>query len=202
MKAVARPSSGFTLLELLVAVALFAIASALAYGGLRAIVKAQEQEVAFKSRLARLQFAMGLLERDVSSAARRGIRDGYGVPHPAFEGEGQKLELTRHGLGNALALPRAEMERVAWVKRDSRLLRVRWPVLDRAPGTKPIEDELLDGVDRIEWVYLDARGKPLRQWPPTQTDAQVFPRAVELTLDVQGFGELRRVLELPLEPPP
>ncbi|MCB1568600.1 MAG: prepilin-type N-terminal cleavage/methylation domain-containing protein, partial [Xanthomonadales bacterium] len=43
MKAVARPSSGFSLLELLVAVALFAIASALAYGGLRAIVKAQEQ---------------------------------------------------------------------------------------------------------------------------------------------------------------
>lgn len=202
MKAVARPSSGFTLLELLVAVALFAIASALAYGGLRAIVKAQEQEVAFKSRLARLQFAMGLLERDVSSAARRGIRDGYGVPHPAFEGEGQKLELTRHGLGNALALPRAEMERVAWVKRDSRLLRVRWSTLDRAPGTNPIEDELLDGVDRIEWAYLDARSKSHRQWPPTQGDAQVFPRAVELTLDVQGFGELRRVLELPLEPSP
>lgn len=194
-----RAAAGFSLLELLVAVALFAVASAVAYGGLRAIVKAQEQEVAFKTRLGRLQFAIGLLERDVASAARRGIRDNYGAPHPPLEGESQRLELSRHGLGNALALPRAEIERVAWIKRDDRLLRLRWSTLDRAPGAQAIEDELLDGIERLEWVYLDAQGKSLRQWPPGQGETQVFPRAVQITLDVQGFGELRRVMELPSE---
>ena len=193
---------GFSLLEVLLAVVLFALASALAYGGLRSIVSAQSQEMEFKSRLGQLQFAIGLIERDVASAARRGVRDNHGAPLPAFDGGGQRLELTRFGLANALMLPRAELERVAYLKRDDRLLRLRWPTLDRAPGAQAIEDELLDGVDRMDLVFLDTQGREHRQWPPQRGVAEVLPRAVRLTLDVRGFGEIRRVLELPWEPNP
>lgn len=193
---------GFTLLEMLVAVVLFAIASALAYGGLRSIVQAQEQGRHAKAELGRLQFAVSLIERDITSAARRGIRDGYGVPRPALEGEGQRIELTRHGYANVLALPRAELERVAYQRRDGQLLRLRWPVLDRAPGTRPIEDELLEGVSRMELVYLDGHRREHRQWPPPQGVTDTLPRAIRLTLELEQFGEIHRVLELPQEPPP
>ena len=192
---------GFTLLEMLVAVLLFAIASALAYGGLRSIVQAQEQSSQAKAQLGRLQFAVSLIERDITSAARRGIRDGYGVPRPALEGEGQRIELTRHGYANVLALPRAELERVAYQRRDGQLLRLRWPVLDRSPGTRPVEDELLEGVTRMEVVYLDGQGREHRQWPPPHGVSETLPRAVRLTLELEDFGEIRRVLELPQEPP-
>src|SRR5690606_27761493 len=99
---------GFTLLEMLVAVVLFAIASALAYGGLRGIVRAQEQGIEAKAQLGRLQFAVSLIERDIASAARRGVRDAYGAPRPVLEGASQRIELTRHGYANVLALPRAQ----------------------------------------------------------------------------------------------
>ena len=191
---------GFTLLEVLVAVAVFAVASALAYGGLRGIVAAQAQGNEAKAQLGRLQFAVGLIERDIASAARRGVRDAYGVPRPALEGEVQRIELTRYGHANALALPRAELERVAYLRREDRLLRLRWPSLDSAPGTRPVEDELLEGVDGFELVYLDAQGREHRQWPPPRGVTQTLPRAIRVTLDVQGFGEIRRVLELPQEP--
>ncbi len=193
---------GFTLLEVLVAVLLFAIAAALAYGGLRGIVAAQAQGNEAKARLGRLQFAVSLIERDVASAARRGVRDAYGVPRPALEGEAQRIELTRYGHANALALPRAEMERVSYLRREDRLLRLRWPSLDHAPGARAAEDELLDGVDALDIVYLDAQGREHRQWPPTRGAAEILPRAIRVTMDVQGFGEIRRVLELPQEPPP
>lgn len=192
---------GFSLLEVLVAVVLFAIASALAYGGLRSIVQAQAQSVDAKAQLARLQFAVGLFERDIASAAPRGVRDAYGVPRPPLEGDGQRVELTRYGHANVLALPRAELERVAYLRRDDRLLRLRWPVLDRAPGTQAIEDELLDGVGRMDVVYLDESGREHRQWPPPRSVTQALPRAVRLTLEVDGLGDIRRVLELPQELP-
>lgn len=191
---------GFSLLEVLLAVVLFALASVLAYGGLRSIVSAQSQEMEAKSRLGRLQFAIGLIERDVASAARRGVRDTHGAPLPAFEGGGQRFELTRFGLANALMLPRAELERVAYLRRDDQLLRLRWSTLDRAPGARAIEDELLDGVDRMELVFLDAQGREHRQWPPQRGVTDVLPQALRLTLDVRGFGSIRRVLELPSEP--
>lgn len=193
---------GFTLLEVLVAVAVFAVASALAYGGLRGIVAAQAQGNEAKARLGRLQFAVSLIERDIASAARRGVRDAYGAPRPALEGEAARIELTRYGHANALALPRAEMERVSYLRRENRLLRLRWPSLDRAPGAHPVEDELLDGLDGLEIVYLDAQGREHRQWPPTRGSTEILPRAIRMTLDAQGFGDIHRVLELPQEPPP
>lgn len=199
-----RPHSrqhGFTLLEVLVAVLLFAVASALAYGGLRGIVRAQEQGAAAKAQLGKLQFAVSLIERDVVSAAPRSVRDAYGAPRPVLEGESQRLELTRYGHANVLALPRAEMERVAYLRRDDQLLRLRWPVLDRAPGTQAVEDELLDGVSRMEVVYLDAQGREHRQWPPPRGVSETLPRALRITLEVDGFGEIHRVLELPQELP-
>ena len=121
---------GFTLLEVLVAVALFAIAAVLAYGGLRGIVAAQAQGNEAKAQLGRLQFAIGLIERDIASASRRGVRDAFGVPRPALEGEPLRIELTRYGHANVLALPRAEMERVSYLRREERLLRLRFHHLE------------------------------------------------------------------------
>ncbi len=193
---------GFSLLEMLVAVALFAVASALAWGGLRTLLQAQEQSAQATARLGRLQFAIGLIERDVTAAARRGVRDAYGGMRMAFEGTTQRMELTRYGHANPLALPRAELERVAWTRRDGDLVRQRWPVLDRAAGTRPVEDALLDGVDALGLVFLDERGREHHQWPPPNGASGVLPRALRLTLEVEGFGEIERVLELPAEPAP
>lgn len=188
---------GFSLLEMLLAVLLFALAMALAYGGLQALVRASGQAEASAERLGRLQFAIGLIERDLNAVARRAIRDNYGSPRPEFEGGAQRLEFTRYGHANALARPRAELERVAWLQRADALHRLHWPVLDRAPGTQPSDDLLLQGVKRFDLIYLDAGGREFRQWPPPRAEAGHLPRALRLSLDVDGFGEIRRVLELP-----
>ena len=111
----------------------------------------------------------------------------------------QNTRTSASTVANTLALPRAELERVAWLVRDGVLLRQRWTVLDRAPASRPVEDELLDEVQSFELVFLDAQGREHRQWPPARGEFGVFPRGLRITLDVEGFGEIRRVLELPLE---
>lgn len=197
-----NPAKGFTLLEMLVAVAIFALASALAYGGLDALLRARRQLDDTQDRLGRIQFALGLLERDVRGLAPRPVRDGYGAPLAALQGARERLELTRGGYANTLALPRAELERVAWRVVDGTLQRGRWAVLDRTAGSTPHEDELVDRVESANFRYLDAAGRELPQWPPPQGSNVQAPRAVIVSLVFEDLGEIRRVLELPVERAP
>lgn len=196
-----RTERGFTLVEMLVAVAVFAVASALAFGGLSALARARAELETSNTRLGRLQFTIGLIERDVRSIAARGVREGYGAARPALDGTRDRLELTRHGYANALALPRAELERVRWVLQRGSVQRQRFAVLDRTPGTLPVEDALLDGVERLEFRYLADDGRELAQWPPPRAADDRPPRAVLVVLTLSGFGEIRRLLELPEQTP-
>jgi general secretion pathway protein J len=197
-----RAARGFTLVEMLVAVAIFAIASALAYGGLSALTRARSQLDAQNERLGRLQFAFGLIERDLRSAVARGVRDGYGSPLPPLIGTRERIELSRQGQANALALPRAGIERVGYRLDGAILRRDRYLVLDRVPGSLPLSDELLDRVESLEWRYLAADGRELPQWPAPRAATDAPPRAVLLTVQLEDFGEIRRVLELPEEARP
>lgn len=189
---------GFTLVELLVAVAIFAVACGLAYGGLATVVSARAQIDAANTRLGKLQFAVGLIERDVRSVAERPVRDNQGGDRPVLDGRADGIELTRFGAANALGLTRAELERVGYrLASDGRLQRLRYLVLDRAPGSQPDIADLLDGVDRFELRYRGADGRELRQWPPPRDDADAMPRAVEVRIVAADIGEIRRLLEVP-----
>ncbi|MGQ0800533.1 MAG: type II secretion system minor pseudopilin GspJ [Pseudomarimonas sp.] len=189
---------GFTLIEVLVAVAIFALAAGLAVGGMNAITRARVQLDGDLARLADLQFAIGLIERDLRGIAIRPVREGYGPPKPALSGGLEALELSRYGAVGALAQSQSDIARIGYQLDGKRLLRLYYPVLDRSPGALPTIDPLLDQVERIEWRYIGARGAPASaQWPPPRA-GDGLPRAVELRLQLSDYGEIRRVFELPL----
>lgn len=192
---------GFTLVEMLVAVAIFAVASALAYGGLSTLVDARAQIDAGNERLGRLQFAIGLIERDIRSIADRSVRENYGSDRPVLDGQPGRVELTRFGHANALGLTRAELERVGYQLVDGELLRHRFAVLDRAPGSLPDDTVLLEDIERFELRYLAQDGRELRQWPPPRDTGEALPRAIEVRIAGEAIGEIRRLLELPQGPP-
>lgn len=188
---------GFTLVEMLVAIAIFAVASALAYGGLTTLVDARAQVDARNTRLGELQFAVGLIERDLRSIAERPVRENDGGERPALDGQPASIELTRFGAANSLGQVRAELERVGYRVEDGTLQRRRYAVLDRAPSSLPDDADLLDDITRFELRYRAADGRELRQWPPPRGDADGMPLAVEVRIAGEDFGEIRRLLELP-----
>jgi len=189
---------GFTLLELLVAITLFAVVAVLAWGGLQGLARGSAQLDEAGTRLAAVQRGLDLLVRDLRQAVPRPVRDGDGRPLPALAGERGRIELTRGGHGNALAMPRATLERAGWRAREQRLERLHWPTLDRAGGSQPVVDPLLDGVRSLELRYRDARGREHDRWPPPRSgDAAALPRAVEVRIALDDLGELVRLVELP-----
>ena len=98
---------GFSLLEVLVAVALFALAMGLAYGGLDAVVRGRAQLAGSAQALADLQRSVGLLERDLRAAQPRSVRTGDLRRLPALVIDSDGIELTRAGHANRLAQSRA-----------------------------------------------------------------------------------------------
>ena len=111
------PQRGFTLLELLVAMAIFAIMAAAAYSSLRSILYTEAAVEAEARRLGQVQMAFFLMERDIGQILPRGIRDEYDEEQsPLQSGKllGDLLIFTRTGWDNPLGLPRSNLQRLAY----------------------------------------------------------------------------------------
>lgn len=199
--------SGFTLLELLVAMGIFAIIGVMALGGLNTIVNqgtlAGEQD----TRLAGLQRAMRLIRQDIGAADPRYVRDELGNQREApfiADGRGDYLvRLTRSGWANPAQLPyRGTLQRVQYRLEDGKLFRDYWPVLDRVLGEEPRTEELLTGVEDVKFLFLDTQGGKQQwaeQWPPVDRTTAVAagrPAGVQVTLKLKDWGEIEALIEV------
>ena len=190
-------SRGFTLVEVLVAVAIFATMSALAWGGLNAVIRARETLLAEQEDFAHTQRMVSALERDLASAVPRSVRGNYGEPIAAMIGDTDHVEFTRAGFANPLAEVRSSLERVVYEVDAKALKRGRYAVLDRAPGSIALFDTLRDRVTSFRLRYLDKDGRWLDHWPPRDPpQLAALPRAVEFRIDLTSSGEITRLIEL------
>ena len=204
---------GFSLVELLVAVAVFATMAALAYGGLDSVARTRaelgRQQDAFRD----LMRGFGLIERDLRQAIARPVRGSYGEQLPAMVGSSGHIEFTRTGFANPRAEPRSNLERVLYELDDAALKRGTYPALDRAPATTPTIATLRSNVDTFRLRYLDSNNRWGDTWPPLGEAAAgapdpltQLPRAVEFRIGTRDYGEVTGVVELvsswPSQAPP
>ena len=188
---------GFSLIELLVALAVFSIVAALAYGGLNSIARTRgelaKQEDAFRD----LMRAVTTLDRDLRQAVARPVLGSFGQALPAFTGTAAGVEFTRLGFANPQAEARPNLERVLYELDAGALRRGNYPVLDRAPNTVPQITTLRAGVTDFRLRYLDPSNRWFDVWPPPPpTISSLLPRAVEWHLQTRDYGQIVRVIEL------
>ena len=193
----------FSLIELLVALGVFAALAAAAYGGLSAIARTRGLLAERQDRFAAVVRAVTMLERDLRQATSRPVRgNARGEELPALTGAADRIEMTRLGFANPRAEPRSNLERVAYAVNARRLVRARYAVLDRAPDSVPATTTLLADASGLRFRYLGADGIWRDAWPPADSPSGspatsvLLPRAVEFRLDVADAGELRRIVEL------
>lgn len=196
-----RQAHGFTLYEMLIAVAMVGLLASFAYQGFDQVARAATQQDASNARLAAVQRSLGLLASDLEQAQARPVREGYhGSLEPALRGDGGAtlpLEFTRAGWRNPGDANRGPMQRVAYAIVDGELIRSAWRVLDRAPDSLASRRVLLAGVSALELEFLVGDGW-VPSWPPAgeETAASELPRAVRVAFTVEGEGRVERVVEL------
>ena len=199
-----RFAGGFTLLELLIALAIFGLLSVMSYGGLRSVMDQQAATEAAADRLGELQKIYLLLQRDLEQAVPRAIRGEYGDVLPALEGS-EVLQFTRGGWSNPLGRPRSDLQRVGYAFEDEELVRYTWQVLDRAQDTLPDRRPLTSAIRDMSIRYLPPNGEWLDNWPDQDDEADPgtgpsttrLPRVVEVSLDHEHYGELVWLFRLP-----
>lgn len=194
MNGLPAKARGFTLLEVLVALAVFAVAALMAYRGLGTVLAGRAQTEAAAVELAGLQTAFLLLERDLAVALPRPVRDELGGVREALRGapdSGPVLEFTRATLGGP---GQAGVQRVGYRLERGRLLRLTWPVLDRAPRTEPYAAPLLEEVNAVGLRFL-GKERWESAWPPIGAPS-ALPRAVEVVLTLSSGATVRRLLRV------
>jgi general secretion pathway protein J len=203
---------GFTLIELMVAVFITGILFAIGYGAVNQAIKNREGLEQQQERLIAIQTTMRTIAQDVNQLALRPIRDPSGNDWlPVLRATGSNsqeiAELTRAGWANPAGVQRPSLQRVVYLFEDNTLRREYWPVLDPLLSTEPIKKDLCPHVKSVTFRYMDVTRQWRDTWPPatavvnspgnTQINLRQRPIAVEVTIELQDWGKVVRVLEVP-----
>jgi general secretion pathway protein J len=210
------PKSGFTLVEVLIAMAITAFVSVLSYQTLSTALAGIESARTESERLHEINRAFTVLSRDVRQMTNRPVRDEFGQMASAVSGgelARDPLRLTRSGWHNSTGAPRSTLQRVAYRLEEDKLLRLSYPVLDRTTAIEPTETVLIDGVEVFELRFLPSvnalevdRNQVIdrRFWQENWVADVGFtdkiidpPAAIEVRVILSDWGELERLYVMP-----
>jgi len=194
---------GFTLIEVMVAMAVFGVMSLLAYLSLGQTLANADMLTERMDRLQSVQRTISYLSSELLQAAPRPVRVELGnAPVAALKsslGSEFSLQLTHGGWPNPAGVPRSTLQRTAYRIEDGELIRYHWNVLDRTVNNLPVTTVMLDDVDSLAFRFLDVKNEWVGQWPPLTAQAGSgtnLPRAVEIVLVLPDEGEITRMVEV------
>ncbi|HEX7028443.1 MAG TPA: type II secretion system minor pseudopilin GspJ, partial [Gammaproteobacteria bacterium] len=184
-------------MELLIAIAVFAVLGAMSYGGLNAVLKTRGRTIEADNRLHNLQISLMLIQRDLQHIVNEPSRDEFGDLHPPITTEftdDRLIEFSRMGWNNPTGQLRSTFQRVAYSFEDNTLFRHYWPHFHRGPQEKSIRAELLDGLEEVSFRYMDKQESWHEDWPPLNTNIAELPHLIEIVLVLENGDEITRLL--------
>lgn len=191
---------GFTLIELLVALFVSAVMFAIGYGALTEASRHRATLAQTQGDLGALQRTIRVMTDDLAQLHPRPIRDELGrtlAPALVAEpGTPAPIAFTRGGRAPISSHSRSSLQRVEYVLESGQVVRIAWSVLDRAQSTSASRRVLMKGVSALSFRYLGLDGQWRADWPVDEL-GRTRPRAIEIILDTERYGNIRRLIEVP-----
>jgi general secretion pathway protein J len=184
---------GFTLLEVLLAIAIVAIIATLGYRAVSALSESETKLAAEATRWRTLDLFFARLEADLRQAMPRPARLSAAL-QPAWLGNADAvgnsvLEFSRAGPEFMLE-PGSAGQRLAYRLRNGAVEVLYWASYDRPRGVDPTPYALLDGVTRFQLAYLTQSGVWADTWPLAGESA--LPRAVKVDVTLASGEVIER----------
>jgi general secretion pathway protein J len=189
--------SGFTLVELMIALAILALVAVLGYRALASLADSEAQLTAEAQHWRDLDALFTRIEADMRDALPRDVRTDGGT-EPAWvgvvDGVGNAdLRFSRAGPEFAVE-PGSAGQRIGYRLRNGAVEVLYWPRLDQPSSAAPKAYALATGIGAFRVEYLDARGSWRERWPSPRESA--VPRAVRVSLTFASGEEIERWLAL------
>lgn len=193
---------GFTLLEILIALSIFAILATMTSSIMFYAFNTRTKVNAQADRLNALQVATILMQRDIEQINNRPVRGNEMRLFPNFVGNLDYVEFTRNGFINPQALEkRSTLKRIALKCEQGQLIRRSWLSLDTS-DRKQFEDKvLLDNVTKCSFNFLNKNLQTLTEWrqgtnAPTSSE-ETLPKAVQLDITLNDWGNMNLLFIIP-----
>lgn len=214
-----RQQSGLTLLEVLIAISIFALIGVASFQVLTSVIQTQKVGEQHSAQLGAFQKALTVIDRDLQQFVDRPVRRGQDnavlvEPSLSIQTGDYPLELTRGGWANPLLIPRSALQRVAYTigehpqakdpdsvfygDEQIYLLRYFWPGLDLDDDVEPLVQALLPGVEELQIALLTNKGL-YTQWPPknqVSTSKLPEPKALEFSFYSSELGMISRAYKI------
>lgn len=189
---------GFTLVEVLVAVAILAIVALIAWRATAAMTDSEARLAGETARWRQLDALLARMEADMREAIPRGVRHGAGVEPawyviPEDSAGNSALAFTRAG-PDAVDEPGSGGQRVGYRLRDGRIEVLYWPRPDNSATKAPATYPLVDGVARFRILQLGADALWSDRWPLATSTA--MPRGVRVEIVLADGSAIERWLAL------
>ncbi|QSX33512.1 type II secretion system minor pseudopilin GspJ [Shewanella avicenniae] len=193
-------NSGFTLLEMLVAIGIFAMLGLAANAVLQTVIKDDEVTQDFAQQLKNLQQGFGAIERDIGQMVARKPRTAQGgrattviqSGKEMLDSESEAIVFFRLGwLNPGGILPRGSLQSVAYVVKEGQLQRWFYPYPEPEQGAEPIKTVLMDKVLSVKYAFnIDGKWQQGGSYDK-------LPDAVSIEVELQDRGVIMRKFLLP-----
>ncbi|MDG1752894.1 MAG: type II secretion system minor pseudopilin GspJ [Thalassotalea sp.] len=188
-------SSGFTLIEVLLAIAIFAMISLASFSVFDGVIQSERFSNEKMQRLNDIQRAWLVIERDYLQIAQRSMRIEGEAPlenfihteNASFSSSDAGIAFVRHGWTNpGLLIPRSDLQSVAYRVYENTLERLHFNFVDAVNGEEPKIRKLIEQVTafNLEYFYKN-------KWQNTLINNQL-PQAIKLIIETQDIGIIER----------
>ncbi|WP_254592203.1 type II secretion system minor pseudopilin GspJ [Acinetobacter bouvetii] len=184
---------GFTLVELLVAIAIFAVLSALGWKVFDYMIKVKDRNAEHELQLGQLQEAYQQILRDTVQAVPVNANINHEL-QPALVLQNGRFNFSKTGVTDPLQQGMSPDERVEYQYRadEKKLYRLKYRHLNGNGRDQPESSVLLNDVEQFDTVALNPN--ETATWPDGQVDlnddtqTQLLPKGIKMKLTVKGVA--------------
>jgi len=190
---------GFTLVEMLIALFIFAIISAGTMSALTTSLRGKTQMDTRISDIQNLETMRALIKADMSNVILRPSRDVLGgeAPYTLSGGVTDLISFTRGGRANPGGLePRGDMQRVTYLFEQGQLIRRHLAHENPAPNTPEFDRIMLSDLSSATMQFVSGETESAQVF--VEPGAQINVKAVKLELVFENGDKLAQYFELGL----